>query len=103
MPSQCSPKFLPRVVSPALTHSDPSILTIDHAGTDARRAASMQGNPTITGLDRDEYPPAMFKEGGSGASVRSINRVQNRGAGACIGNACRGLDDGAQIEIIVVP
>ena len=39
----------------------------------------------------------------SGNKVRSINRAQNRGAGACIGNACRGLDDGAQIEIIVVP
>ncbi len=29
--------------------------------------------PSKAGYDRDEYPPAMFKEGGKGASVRYIS------------------------------
>jgi hypothetical protein len=35
----------------------------------------------LVSKDRDEYPPAMFNEGG-GASVRKINPSDNRGAGA---------------------
>ncbi|WP_318836570.1 NucA/NucB deoxyribonuclease domain-containing protein [Pseudomonas khavaziana] len=50
----------------------------------------------------DEYPPAMFKEGGTGASVRPISPKDNMGAGACIGNACRGLPDGEKVRIKVV-
>ena len=53
-------------------------------------------------MDLDEYPPAMFREGGSGASVRPMTPSQNRGMGACIGNQCRGLPDGTQVDIIVV-
>jgi hypothetical protein len=52
-------------------------------------------------MDLDEYPPAMFSEGGAGASVRPMTRAQNRGMGACIGNQCRGLPDGTQVDIVV--
>ncbi len=62
----------------------------------------MKGIPTKKGLDRDEYPPAMFREGGSGASVRHINIGDNRGAGKIIGNQCSGLACGTQIRIDVV-
>jgi filamentous hemagglutinin len=44
----------------------------------------------------------MFKEGGTGAGVRSISPKDNMGAGACIGNACRGLPDGEKVRIKVV-
>ncbi|MBD9608200.1 hypothetical protein [Pseudomonas frederiksbergensis] len=44
----------------------------------------------------------MFKEGGEGASVRAITPKNNMGAGACIGNACRGLEDGEKVRIKVV-
>ena len=44
--------------------------------------------------DRDEWPMAMFKEGGEGASVRYIDPSDNRGAGSSIGNA---LPDGKRM------
>jgi len=53
----------------------------------------------VAGLDRDEYPPAMFKEGGPGSSVRLINSSDNRGSGACIGAQCRGLPNGSKVDI----
>ncbi|WP_013404519.1 NucA/NucB deoxyribonuclease domain-containing protein [Photobacterium damselae] len=43
----------------------PKTLTIDRANAPANRKASLKGVPTKKGLDRDEYPLAMFKEGGS--------------------------------------
>lgn len=57
----------------------------------------------VQGKQLDEYPPAMFKEGGQGASVKAINSRDNMAAGACIGNACRGLADGEKVKIKVVP
>lgn len=79
-----------------------SELTIDREGADANRAKSMKGTKTKSGLDRDEYPPAMFKEGGHGASVKHINPSDNRGAGSSIGHQCRGLPNGTRVRIIVV-
>ncbi|MGC3932149.1 NucA/NucB deoxyribonuclease domain-containing protein [Pseudomonas atacamensis] len=38
----------------------------------------MRGIETKPGLDRDEYPPAMFQEGGQEASVRHITAGDNR-------------------------
>jgi RHS repeat-associated protein len=81
----------------------PSVLTVDRKGAYARRQQSLKGHSTVSGLDRDEYPPAMFKEGGKGASVKPINIHDNRGAGSCLGNACGGLSDGTHVKIVVVP
>ena len=75
----------------------PNILTIDREGATRNRRDSLKGTKTIEGLDRDEYPPAMFEEGGAGASVRYINPSDNRGAGSCIGAGCRELDNGDKI------
>lgn len=79
----------------------PSVLTIDRAGADANRAAAQAGQPRVQGTQLDEYPPAMFQEGGAGASTRSVSPSDNMGAGACIGNQCRGLPDGARVRIVV--
>jgi RHS repeat-associated protein len=79
----------------------PDVLTIDRGGAAARRSESLRGTPSRAGSDRDEYPPAMFQEGGRGSSIRYINPSDNRGAGACIGGQCRGLDDGARVRINV--
>ena len=79
----------------------PSVLTIDRPGATARRKDAIGHLPKVPGKQLDEYPPAMFKEGGANASVRPINPSDNMGAGACIGNACRGLADGARVKIIV--
>jgi Deoxyribonuclease NucA/NucB len=50
----------------------PSTLTIERTGASARRRASTGGYPRVAGMQPDEYPPAMFLEGGAGASVRNI-------------------------------
>lgn len=79
----------------------PKTLTVDRAGAAERRKAALKGTKTEPGKDRDEYPLAMTKEGGEGASVRLISKNDNRGSGACIGAQCRGVRDGDRIEIIV--
>jgi len=79
----------------------PEVLTIDRAGAKERRAQATRDTPTQPGKDRDEYPPAMTKEGGQGASVRPVSSADNRGAGACIGNQCRNMPDGTKIRIRV--
>ena len=81
----------------------PSVVTIDRAGAAARRKESMRGHPRVPGKDRDEYPPAMMAEGGTGSSVRPVTPSDNRGAGSCIGWQCRDLPDGTQIRLDVVP
>ncbi|WP_438041128.1 NucA/NucB deoxyribonuclease domain-containing protein [Sorangium sp. So ce128] len=83
----------------ALGH--PSTLTIDRPGIGARRAEALSSYAKVPGKQLDEYPPAMFREGGSGASVRPVSPADNMGAGACIGNQCRGMPDGTRIRIIV--
>jgi len=81
----------------------PWILTIDRQGTKRRRAASLRGIPTKPGLDRDEYPPAVFAEGGEGASVRYIPANDNRSAGAQIGNQLKKRPDGCSVLLTTVP
>ncbi|MGM3184507.1 hemagglutinin repeat-containing protein, partial [Dickeya oryzae] len=88
-----------RHIEDAQQAGHPTVLTIDRGGASERRKESLKDTPTVPGLDRDEYPPAMFKEGGSGASVRLITPSDNRGAGACIGAQCRGLPDGSSVII----
>ncbi|MCP5006429.1 MAG: hypothetical protein GY941_21195 [Planctomycetes bacterium] len=80
----------------------PSVLTIARDGASSNRKASIGGMPKVPGKQLDEYPPAMFREGGKGASVRAISSKNNMGAGACIGNACRGLANGDKVKIKVV-
>ena len=83
----------------AIHAGKPDVLTIDRAGAAANRQDSTGAFAKVPGKHLDEYPPAMFKEGGTGASVRAINPRDNLSAGACIGNACRGLPDGSQVRI----
>ncbi|WP_205965062.1 VENN motif pre-toxin domain-containing protein, partial [Rahnella sp. Larv3_ips] len=88
-----------RHIEDAQKAGHPTVLTIDRSGAAQRRKESLRNTSPTKGADRDEYPPAMFKEGGKGASVRPINPSDNRGAGACIGAQCRGLPDGTSVII----
>jgi len=82
----------------------PSVLTVDRAGADDRRAAATGPYATKDYYDRDEYPPAMFKEGGKGAHVAWVAAPDNRGAGSSIGHQVRklNLQEGETVEIRVV-
>lgn len=62
----------------------------------------------MPGCDLDEYPPAMFKEGGVRAdgtksSVRAIPSSDNRGSGASMGNQLRGQPEGAKVTYKIIP
>jgi filamentous hemagglutinin len=52
-------------------------------------------------MDRDEWPPAMFEEGGAGSGGRGVTSADNRGAGASIGNQCHVYTDGSRVRIVV--
>ncbi len=86
-------------IEDAIDSGHPDVLTIGRGGGAERGKDALRDVTRQPGLDRDEYPPKMFEEGGAGASVRPINPSDNRGAGACIGAQCRGLPDGAKVRI----
>lgn len=76
----------------------PTTLTINRPGAAANRAASLKGIATKSGKDRDEYPPAMFTQGGAGAHVRLIKAGDNRSMGAHLGNLLQPYTDGTQVK-----
>ncbi|HEY3690469.1 MAG TPA: NucA/NucB deoxyribonuclease domain-containing protein [Pseudonocardiaceae bacterium] len=81
--------------------TQPAEVTIDRDDADDRRAESMKQVPkTMSGYDRDEYPPAVFQEGGTGSSVKYIGPGHNRGAGRAIANQITGLDNGESVTIV---
>lgn len=65
-------------IADAIEQGKPDTCTIDRAGATENREESLKGIPTKKGYDRDEYPMAMCKEGGKGASVRYIKPKENR-------------------------
>lgn len=66
----------------AVANGEARILHIDRPDADAHRAESLRGIPARSGFDRDEYPPAMSREGGTGADVQYISPADNRSAGS---------------------
>lgn len=52
----------------------------------------------VPGKDLDEYPPVMFKEGGNVASVKPINRSDNRGSGSTFGRKLRTYLYGTKVK-----
>lgn len=107
-------------IADAINSGQPDTVTIDRnppgvnrGPADRRRAQNMadfQRNvrngvcpPAGPGEDRDEWPMAMFAEGGRGSSVRPIDAADNRGAGSAIASALRGLPNGTRVRFIVGP
>ncbi|MFZ7134925.1 NucA/NucB deoxyribonuclease domain-containing protein [Avibacterium avium] len=86
-------------INDAINKGHPNILTIDRKGAVKRRREALSNIPIKKGFDRDEYPPAMFAEGGKNSSIRYISPSDNRGAGSCIGIQCREFNDGDKIKI----
>jgi hypothetical protein len=84
--------------------------TVDRPGAKDRRKSSLRGIRRILNKDRDEWPQAVFVEGGKGASVRHIDPSDNKGSGASLGNQMRGnkagdyrIDDNTRIRVFVRP
>jgi YD repeat-containing protein len=70
----------------AITSGQPRLLTTGYPGAALRRQDSLRGFPTRIGFDRDEYPFAMTRQGGSGASVRYLDPSLNRAVGSYVRN-----------------
>lgn len=81
----------------AIAAGESSVCTIDRKQADARRDQSLKGYPTKPGYDRDEWPMAMCKEGGTGADIRYISPSDNRGAGSWVGNQLEAYPDGTRV------
>jgi RHS repeat-associated protein len=98
-------------ITDAQNGGHPDVLTIARSGAkDNRYEWQSTGNyPTKSGFDRDEYPPAMFKEGGGSASIRYMSPSDNRGCGSFFGNFLRWTNnggaypDGTRVWFHVVP
>jgi hypothetical protein len=83
----------------AIAAGEPQILHVDRAGADANREQSLRGIPTRPGYDRDEYPPAVSREGGAGADVRYVPSSDNRGAGTVMGERLHAYCDGQRFRL----
>ena len=77
------------------------LLTVDRAGTDARRREALSAAEPRIGFDRDEFPPAFTRQGGTGALITYVSPAENRAAGAFLGRSVRGLDDGQRFLFLV--
>lgn len=80
----------------------PERLTLDRGGAARRREDSLRDTPVRGEFDRDEYPMAMFSQGGSGANVAYLEGNDNRGAGSSVGWQLRGIPDGARVRIRII-
>jgi hypothetical protein len=76
-------------------------LHIERSQARTNRAEALKGYDTVPEMELDEYPPAMFREGGAGASVRAISPSDNKGAGASLGNQLRKHPDGTRVQLVV--
>lgn len=89
----------------AQRNGQPTVLHVDRAGADARRRASIgtvnRETRPAKGYDRDEYPPAFTREGGSNSNVRFIPAGDNRGAGSSMRQQTRDVADGQKIRVLV--
>ena len=95
-------------------HNCPSTVTLarnDKSKVRARRSDSMKYGKcpkVVPKKDRDEWPMAMFAEGGKNnsckggvAHVRAIAKSDNKGAGSSIGLALRNLPDGTKVKFVI--
>ena len=89
----------------AQKNGQPTVLHIDRPGAPERRAAATGSvslkNKPAPHYERDEYPPAMTREGGHNANVRYINPHDHRGAGSSVRAQTRDLPDGSKIRVVV--
>ncbi|MCY8839003.1 NucA/NucB deoxyribonuclease domain-containing protein [Bacillus atrophaeus] len=84
-------------IQDAINEGESDVCTIDRDGAEARREQSLKDVAVKTGYDRDEWPMAMCKEGGEGASVEYIAPSDNRGAGSWVGHQLTDYPDGTKV------
>jgi hypothetical protein len=71
---------------------------VDRAGAGPRRAERLKNYPTVPGMDRDEFPPAVIKpDDPSKFSVKPTDPGQNRRSGRILRDELP--PDGEPVEI----
>jgi hypothetical protein len=75
----------------------PVILVLDRHGDDARRTRLLRNIRTAAGQDRDEYPPAVAREGWL-ADVELIPSTENRSQGGSLGVQLHDFCDGVRFR-----
>lgn len=82
----------------------PATLTLNRDGADENRKQSLAGIATRgdDGLDRDEYPPAAFLEGGANAHVAYISSSDNRGSGSSFGQQLSNAPNMTRVRFRVI-
>ncbi|MCU6792620.1 NucA/NucB deoxyribonuclease domain-containing protein [Paenibacillus sp. WQ 127069] len=88
-------------IKEAIEYGESSVCTIDRKGAENNRKKSLKGVPTKPNLDRDEFPMAMYAEGGTGADIKYIDPSDNRGAGSWVSNQLEKYSDGTKVKFIV--
>ena len=86
----------------AQTMGFPEFVTLGRADAAERRKASLADVKASQIYDRDEWPMAVFEEGGQGANIVCIEGRDNRGAGSSIGWQMRGFPDGSRVRVRVI-
>ena len=89
-------------IKDAIAGGKPSVVTIDRLNASKQRRDALKGTKCTKGTDRDEWPMSMFKEGGTGASIRNISPSDNRGAGSSIGHALSDIRNGKKIKFEII-
>lgn len=77
-------------------------LTLDRKMAKPNRKASLKGTDTVPGMDRDEYPFAMTREGGAGADIKHIPSSDNRGSGSYLRWQLDKIPDGKTFKIKII-
>ena len=86
----------------AQTMGFPEFVTLGRADAVARRKASLANVKASPIYDRDEWPMAVFAEGGQGANVVYVEGHDNRGAGSSISWQMRNFPNGSRVRVRVI-
>lgn len=81
----------------ALNRGEPAILVIDRVGAADRRTRALKGTPTLSEYDRDEWPPAVLREGWH-TDIAYVPSSENRSQGASLGAKIRAWCNGVRIK-----
>lgn len=88
-------------IKDAIDKGKSKVCTIDRNGAETNREQSLKNVPTKKGYDRDEWPMAFCKEGGTGADIEYINPSDNRGAGSWVSHQVHDIPNGTRLLFVV--
>lgn len=86
----------------AIKEGHPAMLTLNRSMAEENRRQSLAGIPEKSYADRDEYPPAIFSEGGQGAHVAYIDSSDNRGSGSSFRWQLSEVPNGTRVRFRVI-